>query len=184
MTTPLSSAAISSRYAKQIADIHKKMGINPNYAQERGLPLQAEAKKFVFVEMAPDGRDHFLAPPAAKAWVKMKKAMKKEKISVAFISGFRSVARQRNIIEQKLAKGEALESVLTRLAAPGYSEHHTGLAMDVATPDDPELEERFEKTATFKWLCENGAKFGFRMSYARDNAHKIIYEPWHWAFVG
>jgi D-alanyl-D-alanine carboxypeptidase len=182
MTTLPDPAPVSPRYAKRIASILKEMGISANYGQERGFAIQPEAKKFVFAGITPEGRDHFLAPKAGKAWFQMQKAAKKEKIPVILISGFRSVDRQRRLIEDNLRKGETLDTILTRLAAPGYSEHHTGNALDLAHPDDPELTERFEKTESFGWLTRNAAQFGFRMSYPRENPHKIIFEPWHWLF--
>ena len=73
---------------------------------------------------------------------------------------------------------------MTVSAAPGYSEHHTGRAVDIATPGSRPLTEEFEDSAAFHWLNENAADFGFSMSYPRDNRYGFIYEPWHWAQHG
>jgi len=69
-------------------------------------------------------------------------------------------------------------------AAPGYSEHHGGRALDIGTPDEPPAEESFEKTAAFEWLQRNAEGHGFVLSYPRDNPHGIVYEPWHWCWRG
>lgn len=183
MLHPKLSAAALKKYTKKIAICHKALGISEHYATERGLAIQPEAKKLIFADMEPRGRDHFLTTPAAKAWLQLKKAAKRDKIKIILISGFRSVARQCFIIEEKIKKGETLESILARLAAPGYSEHHTGSALDLAHPDDPYLEERFEQSATFAWLTRRASEFGFVMTYPRNNAFKFIYEPWHWCYV-
>ena len=76
----------------------------------------------------------------------------------------------------------ALEDILAVNAAPGFSEHHGGLALDIGTPGDPPAEDSFERTPAFAWLREQAGKHGFHLSYPRDNPHGIVYEPWHWRF--
>ena len=66
-------------------------------------------------------------------------------------------------------------------AAPGYSQHHTGCAVDIATPGSRPLTEEFEESEAFAWLGNRAAEFGFSMTYPRDNPQGFIYEPWHWA---
>jgi len=75
-----------------------------------------------------------------------------------------------------------VEEILTVNAAPGYSEHHSGYALDIGTPGEPPAEESFESTAAFAWLGEHAGRFGFQLSYPRDNPHGIVYEPWHWCW--
>ncbi|MEO5566430.1 MAG: M15 family metallopeptidase, partial [Luteimonas sp.] len=99
------------------------------------------------------------------------------------ISGYRSHDYQLGIFARKLARGIALDEILSVNAAPGYSEHHGGLALDIGTPGEPPAEESFERTPAFAWLRDNAAGHGFAMSYPRDNPHGIAYEPWHWAYV-
>lgn len=176
---------VTKSYARQIARLHEVMGISPDYAAKHSLELQLEARRFVYVGMEPRGRDHFLIPTAAKAWKRMQKSASAQGIDIILLSGFRSVERQRFLIEEIVQKkSQTLEQVLTRLAAPGYSEHHTGRALDIATPDDPYLEERFEQSQAFQWLLKNAGEFGFRLSFPRNNKHGLIYEPWHWYFAG
>ena len=91
---------------------------------------------------------------------------------------------QLGIFERKLARGLTVEEILKVNAAPGYSEHHGGRALDIGTPDEPPAEESFEKTAAFAWLQRNADGHGFVLSYPRDNPHGIVYEPWHWCWRG
>jgi D-alanyl-D-alanine carboxypeptidase len=65
-------------------------------------------------------------------------------------------------------------------ALPGYSEHHTGRAIDITTPDFKPLTEEFEHSSAFKWLTQRANEFGFTMTYPRNNEFGIAYEPWHW----
>ena len=76
------------------------------------------------------------------------------------------------------------KDILTHIAIPGFSEHHTGKAIDIHANGHPVLEEAFEKTEEFMWLSKNAASFGFRLSYPRANTLGIIYEPWHWFYTG
>jgi D-alanyl-D-alanine carboxypeptidase len=99
------------------------------------------------------------------------------------ISGYRSHDYQLGIFERKLARGQTVQQILTVNAAPGYSEHHSGNALDIGTPGEAPAEESFEKTAAFDWLTAHAGDSGFIMSYPRDNPHGIVYEPWHWYFV-
>jgi D-alanyl-D-alanine carboxypeptidase len=102
--------------------------------------------------------------------------------TLLFVSAFRSVAYQRRIIERKLAAGKAMEEILRVSAAPGYSEHHTGRAIDIASSSCRPLSEEFEQTPEFAWLIRRAKDFGFSMTYPRDNKLGVIYEPWHWTF--
>ena len=68
-------------------------------------------------------------------------------------------------------------------ALPGESEHHTGMAIDLTTGDEKEvLTESFEKTYAFEWLTENAYKYGFKLSFPRNNDYGFVYEPWHWCY--
>ena len=98
------------------------------------------------------------------------------------VSAFRSIARQHEIVAAKLARGQQLDAILQVSAAPGFSEHHTGRAVDIGTPDSPALEEVFEQTPAFAWLQANAACFGFVLSFPRGNACGYLYEPWHWCY--
>ena len=112
----------------------------------------------------------------------MKSAATKDGITLLLVSAFRSVAYQKQIIQRKLAAGQSIEQVLRVSAAPGYSEHHTGRAIDVTAYDYKPLTEEFEKTPAFEWLIRRAKNFGFTMTYPRNNTFGVIYEPWHWFF--
>jgi len=160
----------------------RELGIPADYGACRGLAEQAEATEWVTACVLKDGRELKLAPEAAAAWARLKGAAEEDHIELLLISGFRSYAHQRSIIERKLAAGDTLESILKVNAAPGFSEHHTGRAVDIGTPGCPPLSEDFERTAAFGWLSRNAGPHGFRLSYPRQNPHGVIYEPWHWLF--
>ena len=103
------------------------------------------------------------------------------------ISGFRSLEDQRYLFfDLKAERGQTPETRAEVSAPPGYSEHHTGYAVDFVDLSQPatELETSFEQTAAFRWLEENAAYYGFEMSFPKDNDQNVAYEPWHWRYVG
>lgn len=144
------------------------------------VPLVAEASGLVSVGPDHLGREAFLTPAAARAWGDMRDAALADGIELIPISAFRSIARQEELLAAKLAKGMTLEQALEYSAYPGHSEHHSGNAIDIGTPSARYLEEEFDTTPAFSWLSTNARRFGFVMSYPRDNPHGIAYEPWHW----
>ncbi|MFW5969441.1 MAG: M15 family metallopeptidase [Halofilum sp. (in: g-proteobacteria)] len=168
-------------FADQVTAIHRALGIPGDYAERRGLPLVPEPETLVEVSPGRTERRHWLEPWAAARWASMEAAAEGDGIRLVLVSGWRSVDYQRRLIERKLERGEAIEDVLRVNAAPGYSEHHGGRAVDLAVPGMAPLTEAFEDTDAFAWLTRNAGRFGFALSYPRDNAHGIVYEPWHWA---
>jgi len=154
--------------------------IPSDYGVSRGLPLQVEATDLVSIGANPDRGEIRLSPPTAGAWAKMRDAASSDGITLVAISGFRSIGRQAEVIQAKLSAGETLDSVLRTVAAPGYSEHHTGRAVDIGVPGEPPLTELFSQTPAFSWLEAHALEYGFRLSFPRGNQHGIAYEPWHW----
>jgi D-alanyl-D-alanine carboxypeptidase len=124
---------------------------------------------------------------AAKAFQAMSAAAARDGVILAPISGFRSVADQQQVFFG--VKAQRRQGVTERAevsAPPGYSEHHTGYAMDVGDGKVPatNLSQTFEQTGAFKWLERNAAVYNFEMSFPKNNPQGVAYEPWHWRFVG
>ncbi len=166
----------------ELAALHHELGIPADYGARRGLPLQADAEAGALVTVArkADGTSVQLIAPAAKAWADLHQAAAHEGIVLTAVSGHRSVSRQADLIRRKLAVGQSIAAILAVMAAPGFSEHHTGRALDVGTPDYPDLEEAFADSPAFAWLNRRAADFGFRLSFPKDNPRGFIFEPWHW----
>ena len=125
---------------------------------------------------------HYRIDGTAAAWQRMQHAAASDGIELQVVSAWRSVDYQCGIVERKLARGQRIDQILAVSAAPGYSEHHSGRALDLTTPGFEPLEEEFENSLAFAWLCRNAAHFRFALSYPRDNPHGIAYEPWHWCW--
>ena len=119
---------------------------------------------------------------AAKAFLKMENDAAKDSIRFRIASTFRTFDRQAGIIDRKLKRGISIGSILKENTLPGYSEHHSGRAIDFISEGSSVLSIDFEKTKTFKWLLKNGTKYGFYLSYPKNNKDGIMYEPWHWMY--
>ena len=123
---------------------------------------------------------------ACDAFLEMQKAAAADGVTVWMQSGYRSVKYQTSLYERKtkyyLDKGydnaTAKEKAAAVVNPPGYS--------DLNSPEHTGLDEGFEKTAAFRWLCEHAGDYGFILRYPKDAEDKteIIYEPWHWRYVG
>lgn len=168
-------------FLSRVNQIHRALGIPAKFAIDRKLPLHREAQALVPITSEGSDKTHKLTPATANAWNKMNNVARAEGISLIMVSGYRGLEYQRALIEKKLQKGQAIEEILSLLAPPGYSEHHTGTAIDLTTEHCPPCVERFEKTDAFKWLEQNAGNFDFTLSYPRDNPFGFVYEPWHWS---
>ena len=128
-----------------------------------------------------------MRPAAAEKFKQMQAAAKADGINLAAISGFRDTKTQDHLFfgikEQRLQDAAKRAEVS---APPGYSEHHTGYAIDIGDGNAPatNLETSFGDTAAFRWLEQNALKYSFELSFPPDNKQGVSYEPWHWRFVG
>ncbi len=97
-------------------------------------------------------------------------------------SPFRSYAVQNDLFTRQVERVGGDETLAaTVVARPGTSEHNTGLCADFNMAQD-----RFENTEMYTWMCENAEDYGFILRYPKEKEHitGVIYESWHWRFVG
>src|SRR5687768_3625057 len=163
------------------SELFADLGIPIDYGRDPRRPGYAEAQELEDVEPNILGRMQRLVPETARAWRQMKAAALADGVELLLVSGFRSVTYQVELIRKKLAAGQDIESILKVNAAPGFSEHHSGRAVDVATPGTRPLTEEFESSAAFGWLTGNARRFDFTMPYVRNNTFGFAFEPWHWS---
>lgn len=129
----------------------------------------------------------YMRPEAAAALEELFEAAAQDGITLYATSGFRSYSTQKAIFERKLdtmSEKQANASV----AKPGYSEHQTGLAMDIEgeTTRGTGLTEAFGESPEGIWAAEHCAEYGFIIRYpkGKTNITGYIYEPWHLRYVG
>lgn len=104
-------------------------------------------------------------------------------LTIKAMSTYRSYSYQNNLYNNYV-KADGEEEANKYSAKPGYSEHQTGLALDVYNEKLPYT--RFEETDEFKWMQENAYKYGFILRYPKDkeNITGYSYESWHYRYVG
>ncbi len=133
-----------------------------------------------------DGRI-LMRQAAARAFLDMKEAARSQGVYLVPISGFRSEEDQKYLFfEVKAQRGQVTTERAEVSAPPGYSEHHTGYAVDIGDANLPatDLSPNFENTPAFQWMKENAAYYSFEISFPKGNTQGVSYEPWHWRFVG
>lgn len=166
----------------RLCELHAQIGIPTDFLVKTKLLLHEDAVLLVDVAQDKSGQVHRLNPAAAGAWVAMRDAACKDSIQLEIVSAYRSPEYQVRLIQRHLDNGRALDDILQQVAPPGFSEHHTGRALDLTTPGYEAVEVEFENSKAFTWLTEHAATFRFCMSYPRENQFGIAYEPWHWCF--
>lgn len=128
-----------------------------------------------------------LKASAAQKFKEMQRDATASGVSLFPISGFRSISEQEYLFFQvKEQRGQVTSKRAEVSAPPGYSEHHTGYALDIGDGKTPatNLSRSFEKTTAYQWLKKNAAKYSFELSFIPDNLQGVSYEPWHWRYVG
>lgn len=160
--------------------------VNPNVKLPDDYTVETETAD------ASTGKE--LQTEAAEAYRQMAKAAEADGVSLMLCSGYRSVEYQQGLFDKKmeqclsegLSQEDAEIKAATIVAAPGHSEHNTGLAADIVTPDHQMLDTAFEQTPAFAWLSQHAAEYGFILRYPQDKTAitGIIYEPWHYRYVG
>lgn len=123
-----------------------------------------------------------MVPEAAAAFRAMADAAKQDGISLHSVSAYRSYQTQQGLYQHYVSiDGKANAERYS--ARPGYSEHQTGLALDINTAS---ISAHFENTAEYAWLQANCARFGFLLRYPqeKESITGYRYEPWHYRYVG
>jgi D-alanyl-D-alanine carboxypeptidase len=164
-----------------LTKLHQELGIPSDYGHENDLPQFAEATELVEVGPNLVGRMQTLTPETAARYSAMVAAASADGVTLMIVSGYRSCEYQAALIRKKINAGQVVSEILSVNAAPGYSEHHSGRAVDIASPGSRPLTEEFEASDAFGWLKLRAEEFGFSLSYPRDNRFGFIYEPWHWS---
>lgn len=130
----------------------------------------------------------------AEAANQMLQDAKKDGMRIIICSAYRSVVRQEQVFNESMqdrlnggaSYWDAFSETRLSVAEPGTSEHALGLALDLISNQYTELDEGQEETKEAKWLEENCHKYGFILRYPPEKTDitGIIYEPWHYRYVG
>lgn len=128
-----------------------------------------------------------MQPVAASALRKLQRAAVADGVLVVPVSGFRTLGHQHRLFYDGAAENsQTLAQRAFTCAPPGFSEHHTGYALDLGDGayEESKLNLKFKDTKAYRWLAKNAARFHFELSFPDGNRQKVSYEPWHWRFVG
>lgn len=167
--------------------------LNRNYKLPNGYEPPA-TQKITLSEKDPrksseKAQKQVLDSRVAKEFQKMYDAAAKEGVYLTPYSGYRSVAFQaqifNNYVEAYKNQGYSTDAAKYKASQttlpPGTSEHNMGISMDIV-----ETKNAFDHSDEFAWLMKNAQDYGFILRYPKDKTDitKIVYEPWHWRYVG
>ncbi|MFD1213606.1 D-alanyl-D-alanine carboxypeptidase family protein [Arthrobacter sp. GCM10027362] len=123
---------------------------------------------------------------AADAYKKLSRAAKADGVAITLVSGYRSYAQQESLYNDYVRQyGQQVADTLA--ARPGFSEHQTGLAVDIGNPSGScALAECFESTPAGRWAAAHAEEYGFVIRYPKGSGEVTgySYEPWHLRYVG
>ena len=145
-------------------------------------------------DLAEIENNYYFDSRAVEYLQEMLAAGRKEGLDFWVCSAYRTIEKQTELYQDKVRRLEAegmshrtaLKEAGTVVAYPGTSEHNLGLAVDIVAKDYQILDEKQEETDEQQWLMENCWKYGFILRYPTDKTEEtgIIYEPWHYRYVG
>ena len=159
-------------------------------------PLPDDYDNIIETELVYEGdKNGYIDKRAAKYAKDMFAAALEDGIDLWVISSYRTIDYQQqnfnNSVQQRMDNGmtydDAYADTLREVAMPGESEHNAGLAMDIMSIEYTSMDDAgFEDTKAFEWLDKHAAEYGFILRYPKDkeSVTEIIYEPWHYRFVG
>lgn len=158
-----------------LAKYSKVFFLNENYVPERlsEIPLKYQYSENKQLLINSDVLPHLAS---------MLKAASSSKVSLYVSSAYRSFAEQK-ALKSTYSVVYGAGTANTFSADQGYSEHQLGTTVDFITSGLGGVLEKFEGTDAHAWMLKNAYKYGFVLSYPKNNAY-YVYEPWHWRFVG
>lgn len=162
----------------------EQLGLRQHHLDACRTPCEEEATVLVDAGYDIFDRPIRMTPGTERQWQRMRQHAANDLIELQIVSAFRSVEYQCGLFQRKLENGIGLEDILRVNAIPGFSQHHTGRALDLSTPEYKPLDESFENSNAFAWLLQNARRYAFELTYPRDNDQGIDYEPWHWTYQG
>lgn len=153
------------------------------------LPDDYEAKLPLITVKNAFGKEFQIEPETYRHFEQLRTALKQKGIQVELDSVYRSVARQKEIVAEFTQKYGA-DYVKQYVAVPGYSEHHTGLAVDICLVVDGKViddnDEMIAQKEIFAQIHPLLAEYGFILRYpqGKESITGYSYEPWHFRYVG
>lgn len=173
------------RFNKQANSIDDPTSIWTIINKQRPVPAEYEPTDLTPLTLTPSLNGQPLRAAAANAFDAMYAAAQLEGITLQLTSGYRSYNMQTNTYQQYVNQlGEEAANLTS--AKPGHSEHQTGLAADITSPEGCTVQTCFANTAAGIWTATHAWEYGYILRYPEGYTHitGYEYEPWHYRYVG
>ncbi len=174
-----SSVGILEKLSKTDPELLQKYSkvffLSEHYAPERLAQID---QQYVYSDTRTEKINALVAPFLNSLLV----AAKSQGVELFVKSAYRSFEEQAALKSSyKVTYGAGTANQFS--ADQGYSEHQLGTTVDFISTGQGGVLEGFDKTAAYQWLLNNAYRYGFILSYPRQNGY-YIFEPWHWRYVG
>jgi len=184
--TMVNPAAVAGAESENQTDLDRAVQLAPSSRRLLGHRAFEEAPAEDLVPLSANGSIR-LRSAAAAQYEAMSQAAAQAGMRLVPLSGYRSQAEQEAVFfSLKAERGQDATTRAEVSAPPGYSEHHTGYAIDLGDSNQTgtHLTSDFADTPAYAWLETNAVRFGYELSFPSDNFQGVAFEPWHWRFVG
>lgn len=182
-------------FEKQISDISGTVGVLDKLAKTDPELLQKYSKVYFLNEHYMPGivleipttfrlktnEPEFIHEKVSPFLIEMLTEARDDGVELLVVSAYRSFDEQKAIKNTYAVQYGSGANTFS--ADQGYSEHQLGTTVDFATTATGGGLTGFDTTLAYEWLSKNAYKYGFVLSYPKDNVY-YIFEPWHWRFVG
>ena len=179
-----------------VAGIHIAVVFNAADARltlvNANLPYTAEPTPLL--DIADEATGQQLEAEAAMQYRSMAAAAQADDISLTLVAGYQDAdtrqaayeARVQTYRDKRKSEEKAARLAATIQPAANANEHGTGYAADILSADNPQQDTSFAETRAYEWLTAYAAEYGFILRYPQDRqaATGIVFEPWHWRYVG
>ena len=163
-----------------------------DYVFDADLPYAAEPAPLL--DTADEATGQQLEAEAAMQYRSMAAAAQADGVSLTLVAGYQDAdtrqaayeARVQTYRDKRKSEEEAARLAASIQPAANANEHGTGYAADILSADDPQQNTSFAETRAYEWLTAYAAEYGFILRYPQDRqaATGIVFEPWHWRYVG
>ena len=156
--------------------------------------FDAADARLTLLDTADEATGQQLEAEAAMQYRSMAAAAQADGVSLTLVAGYQDAdtrqaayeARVQTYRDKRKSEEEAARLAATIQPAANANEHGTGYAADILSADNPQQDTSFAETRAYEWLTAYAAEYGFILRYPQDRqaATGIVFEPWHWRYVG
>ena len=182
---------VSTKKEPEAPQLEEILTTKPSISSKLGHFNYQEADKKDLITIASYAQGKYqryeqLHKDAALALMQMIYAARDNGVWIVPVSGYRDIKKQQRLFQAQIRRKGSEKEAAKSSAPPGYSEHHTGYTIDLTDGKliNRDITSDFASSDAYQWLVGNAHRFGYELSFPKNNSQGVNYEPWHWRYIG